>query len=97
MAVLAFVVDLVKNPNTKKEYYQPIYQFEINGEVYTVEGLTFIDKFIPKIGESIKLYVDSKNYTDVYFDKSKREKIYSMGVGLFLMIASLVILISLFI
>lgn len=93
----AEVIDLVKNPNTKKEYYQPIYEYYIDNESYAVPLPGYIDKGIPSIGEKIKLYVNPDDVTDVYFEKRKSDKLYLMTVGLFLLVASIGIIISLFV
>lgn len=97
LKVEAEVANLVKNPNTNKEYYQVICEYTIDDKIYTVGSLGFINKFIPKIGDKVMLYVDSKDYENVYFDKNKKEKIYDIGLGLFLILATLIILLFLFI
>lgn len=97
LVVDAEVVDLVKNPNTKKEFYQPVYSYVVDGESYVVNALGYTDKFIPKLGDKVKLYVDPTNYESVYFDSKLTSKLYNIGLCLFLLIASLVIMITLFI
>lgn len=97
LKVEAEVANLVKNPNTNKEYYQVICEYTIDDKIYTVGSPGFINKFIPKIGDKVMLYVDSKDYENVYFDKNKKEKIYDIGLGLFLILATLIILLFLFI
>lgn len=90
------VVDLIKNPNTKQEYYQVVYEYELKGKVYSVATPGYIDKNIPSIGDKTKIYVDSKDIENVYFDKTKKQKVYNILLCVFLMIVSLVILINLF-
>lgn len=97
MVVEGRVIDLVKNPNTKKEYFQPVYEFEVDGEVFNVDYPMFKNKFIPNIGDTQKIYVNSKDHKDVFFDKSTGEKIYDYALSAFLIIASLIIMITLFI
>jgi len=97
MSVDAEVIDLVKNTNTKKEYYKPVYSYNLDGKEYVVEALGYIDKFIPKIGDKIKLYVDPKDYMNVYFDKTMFDKITGIGLSIFLLIVSFGIIVSLFI
>ncbi len=97
MMVVGRVIDLVKNPNTKNEYFQPVYEFEIDGKVYNVNYPLFKNKFIPNIGDEQKIYVNSKDHEDVFFDKSTGEKIYDYALSAFLIIASLIIMITLFI
>lgn len=97
LKVEAEVVDLVKNPNTNKEYYQVMCAYTINDKDYIVGSPGFINKFIPKIGDKLTLYVDSKDNENVFFDKNKKEKIYDIGLGLFLIIATLLIILFLFI
>lgn len=96
MEVEGFVVDLVLNPNTKKEYYQPIYQYEVDGETYVVGTPGYIEKDIPRIGDLIKLHVNSKDVTDVYFSKTLKEKIHMASLGIFLIVVSIIIIITLF-
>lgn len=91
------VIDLVKNPNTKKEYFQPVYEFEVDGEVFNVNYPVFKNRFIPNIGDTEKIYVNSKDHKDVFFDKTVGEKICDYAVSAFLIIASLIIMITLFI
>lgn len=96
MDIEAEVVDLIKNPNTTKEYYQVMYQYEVDEKVYTVGTPGFINKSIPNIGDKKKLYVDSSDYANVYFDKTMKEKIYNVSLCAFFMVASLIIAITLF-
>ncbi len=93
----AEAIDLIKNPNTNKDYYQVVYSYEINNKYYSVKTPGFINSFIPKIGDKITIYVESSDHANVYFDKTKREKIYEIGLSLFLIIASFIIIIFLFI
>lgn len=97
LVVEAEVVDLVKNPNTKKEFYQPVYTYTVDDTNYMVNGIGYVDKFIPKLGDKIKLYVNPNDNESVYFDTKLYDKIYSIGLCLFLLVASFVILISLFV
>lgn len=96
LVVEAVVVDLVKNKNTKKDFYQVIYEYELDDKRYTVGTPGFIEKNIPNIGDKKKIYVDSNDHSNVYFDKSLKEKITNNLIVLSLMIISLVIVISLF-
>lgn len=97
IVVNAKVIDLVKSPNSKIEYYQPIYEYNIEDKFFEVGAPGYMDKFIPKIGDSREIYVSSEDYMDVYFDKSKIEKIYNLISSLLLLVASLIIIITLFI
>lgn len=91
------VVDLIRNPNTNKEYYQVIYQYELDGKVYNVGTPDYVSKFIPKIGDSINIFIDPLDHANAFFEKSKTEKVYNIGLCTFFMIASLIIVITLFI
>ena len=90
------VVDLIKNPNTTKEYFQPVYEYILDNEVFQVSLPRYINKFIPNVGDKLKIYVNPDNMEEVYFDKSKKEKITDYGISFFLMISSLIIMITLF-
>lgn len=97
LEVEATVIDLIKNPNTNKEFYQPLYEYEVDGVVMEVGSPVYYEKRIPKLGDRLRIYVNPDNHLDVYFESGKIDKIYSIAVGLFLLIASIVIIISLFI
>ena len=96
LPVSAEVIDLVKNPNTNKEFYQPVYAYTIDGEVYSVGALNFINKNIPSIGERITIYVDPKDHESVYFDKDKKTAIQDLVIIVVLMLVSFGIGISMF-
>lgn len=97
LKISAEVIDLEKNPNTKKDYFQVICGYEVDEKYYTVGSPGYINKFIPKIGDKINIYVDPDEPVNVYFDKDIKEKIYDTLLGLFLMIASIIIIITLFV
>jgi len=97
LEVEAEVIDLLKNPNTNKEFYQPLYQYEINDVVMEVGMPGFLEKNLPKLGDKLKIYVNPEDNLDVYFEKNKSEKLYMFSIGLFFLIASIVIIITLFI
>ena len=97
LEVESTVIDLVKNPNTNKEFYQPIYEYVIDDVVMEAGAPGYYEKRIPKLGDKLKIYVNPENHLDVYFESGKRDRIYNIAVGLFLLIASIVIIISLFV
>lgn len=97
LEVESTVIDLVKNPNTNKEFYQPIYEYVIDDVVMEVGAPGYYEKRIPKLGDKLKIYVNPENHLDVYFESGKKDRIYNIAVGLFLLIASIVIIISLFV
>lgn len=96
LVVWGKVVDLKKNPNTTKEYYQPIYEYVIDDKTLEVAYPRFVNRFIPNVGDKHKIYINPLDKEDVYFEKEMLDKLYDYGVGLFLAIASLFIMISLF-
>lgn len=97
LEVEATVVDLVKNPNINKEIYQPIYEYEVKDVVMEVGAPGYYEKKIPKLGDKLIIFVNPEDPLDVYFEKTKSDKLYSIAVGTFLLIASIVIIITLFI
>lgn len=90
------VIDLEKNPNTKKEYYKPIYNYVIKNMVYTVEYPYFLQKGLPKIGDKSKIYVDPNEPGEVYFDRKLLGKLYYYGTCGVLMLVSAIIIFTLF-
>lgn len=90
------VIDLEKNPNTKKEYYKPIYNYVIKNMVYTVEYPYFLQKGLPKIGDKSKIYVDPNELGEVYFDRKILGKLYYYGTCGVLMLVSAIIIFTLF-
>jgi hypothetical protein len=97
LTVEATVIDLVKNPNTNKEFYQPIYEYEVDGVVMNVGAPGYYEKRIPKLGDKLIIYVNPEDALDVYFEERKSDKLYHLAVGLFLLIASIIIIITLFV
>ncbi len=97
MEVEAEVIDLEKNPNTKKEYYRPIYAYYLDNGEYKVALPYYLNKNFPKIGDKIKLKLDSNDHADVYFEKTLLNKLYYWSVGIVMIIASIGIIISLFV
>jgi hypothetical protein len=97
MDVLGKVIDLERNPNTKKEYYRPIYAYYLDNGEYKVGLPYYLNKKIPKIGDEISLKVSSRDHADVYFEKNLLQKIRYWGTGFGLIIICLGILISLFV
>lgn len=91
------VVDLVKNSNTKDEYFQPIYEYVVDDKPYQVAYPKFLNKKIPDIGSKHKIYVNPKKHEDVYFEKEPIDKLYDYGISLLLAIVSLIIIITLFV
>jgi hypothetical protein len=96
LIVEATVIDLEANPNTKKEYYKPLYQYEVDGLSYEVAYPTFINKHIPSIGSKVKLMIESKDPMSVYFEESLNSKIYNIATIIFLLIVSLIVLVDVF-
>ncbi len=97
LEIEAEVIDLIKNPNTKKEFYQPLFAYNVDGEELVVGLPGYIDKGIPKLGDKQKIYVNPNDSLDVYFEKRKNDKLYMLAVGLFFLIASVIIIITLFV
>jgi len=90
------VIDLRHNPNTKRDFYKIIYQYTVDDKIYQVERPGYVERFVPKIGDRCKLHIDENDYGNVYFDKGKMEIIYDIGLSLFLMITSFIIILFLF-
>ncbi len=97
LEVEAEVIDLIKNPNTTKEFYQPLYQYVVDDVVMEVGAPGYLEKGLPKLGDKLKIYVNPKDALDVYFEKRKSDKLYMLAMGLFFLVASIIIIITLFI
>jgi len=96
LIVEATVEDLVRNNNTKKEYYQPIYSYIIDDIKYNVDFPGFINRNIPSIGSKINLKVDSKDYQNVYFEKPLLNRILDIVIMVLLIIIAIIVLIDVF-
>ena len=96
LIVEATVVDLETDSNTKKEYYKPVYQYEVNGQNYDVAYPTFINKHIPSIGDKVKLMVESKDPLNVYFEESINMKIYNIATIIFLLLVAIFVIAGVF-
>lgn len=94
--VIGKVVDLIRDKNIVKEVYLPLYEYEVNGNVYNIEGYKYYDKNIPDIGDEITLRIDSNEPTEVYFKKTFFEEFKFKIVTIVLMVMCLIILVSLF-
>lgn len=92
----AIVVDLIKNNETKKEYYMPVYQYTYKTNEYRVEALNYINKNIPNIGDSIDILVSKKDPTNVYILPSKKQVFIDYFGLVFLLVLGILILISIF-
>mgnify|MGYP007056167223 CR=1 FL=1 len=96
LVVEAVVVDLQTDPNTKKEFYKPVYQYNVDGLSYDVSYPTFISKNIPKIGSKVSLMVESKDPMSVYFSENVTTKIYNIATIIFLLLVSIIVLVGVF-
>lgn len=97
LEVEAEVIDLFKNPNTTKEFYQPIYAYRVGKQDLEVGAPGFYDKGLPKLGDKLKIYVNPNDNLDVYFEKKMADKLHFFAVGAFFLVASIVIIITLFV
>ena len=90
------VVELISNPNTDANYFQPIYKYTIEGHDYTVPFPAFLSKNIPKIGDIRIIRVDKNDHQNVYFDKKPMEKIADYFLLICFLILSFIIMIGQF-
>ena len=96
MTVEGEVVDLIKEPNTKKEYYLPVYLYKVGKVEYEINGLCYIKKNIPQIGSKIQLSIDPNQPSEVYFFPSKFEYIKNLVGSILFITVCVVILIKIF-
>lgn len=92
----AEVIDLVANPNSKKEMYLPIYSYKIGRDIYEVEYFRFYEKNIPTIGSKKTLRVNPHNHVDVFFDQETQNKVFNICCYICLIVVCLYIIIGLF-
>ena len=96
-SVVGEVVDLKKNPNTKKEFYNVIYKYTIEDNIYSVVSPFVFEKKIPEIGSTIDLHVNPIDFEDVWFDWDKEKLIKNYIFELVFAAIGIVILVLLFI
>ncbi len=90
------VIDLERNPNTKKDYYRPVYVYNVDDMDYEVVPPYYFSKNLPKIGDTLKIYVNPDVYGEVYFPKDLLTKIKLWGAGIGMFVISFIIMITLF-
>ena len=93
LLVTAQIVDLIKNPNTKKEIYYPVLNYTIDGESFEINYPLGFTKNIPNIDDTIDISINPNDHMDVYFKPLKKTVIknYLSGVSV-LVLASLVLI-----
>ena len=97
IVVEAELVDLVRDVNVKKEVYLPVYSYKVEDEIYEVDYIKLLTKHLPSIGSTKPLRVNPKNHVDVYFEPEMKDKVTFVACAIFLSIASIAVMISLFI
>ena len=97
LIVEAELIDLVRNVNVKKEIYLPVYSYKVDKEIYEVNYPKYLTKHLPSIGSTKPLKVNPKNHVDVYFEPEMKDKAIYVACALFLSIASIAVIVSLFI
>lgn len=97
LIVEAELIDLVRNVNVKKEIYLPVYSYKVDKEIYEVNYPKYLTKHLPSIGSTKPLKVNPKNHGDCYFEPEMKDKALYVACALFLSIASIAIIVSLFI
>ena len=97
VVVEGVVSDLKKNPNTKKEIYNVVYDYDIDGKGYTAIDPYAVEKKTPNIGDVKKIYVDPNDYSEVWFDISKNKLIKEYILEFVSALIGIIILVTLFI
>lgn len=90
------VVDLIKNPNVKKDYYMPVYRYVVDGNEYFVDDIEFKHNFVPDIGQIKNLYVKPSDPLQVYFLPSKYSDIKNIIGCICLSILCIIFIFTLF-
>ena len=96
LEVTARVIDLEQNVNVKKECYAPVYEYEVDGNVYEIVAPYFLDKNIPAIGDELVVRVDPTNAEQVYFNKTIGDELKEKFVAICLIIVCVLIIVGLF-
>ena len=94
--VIGKVTDLLKNPNTKKEYYKPVYQYQIKDKIFEVVYPSYKKRFIPNIGDEITILIDPKDNQETYFLPERKEDIFNISTSIFFIVTCIIIIFSLF-
>lgn len=96
MEIDATVVDLIKEPNTKREYYKPLYAYKFKNTDYEIEALDYVKYFIPKIGSKVRINIKPDEPTEVYFFPSRYRIIIDVIGALLFISVCVYIIIKLF-
>ena len=94
--VEAELIDLVRDTNVKKEMYLPLYSYKVDDELYEVNYTRYLHKHLPTIGSTKPLRVNPKDHGDVYFDTELKDKVLFIACAVVFIIASIVILLNIF-
>lgn len=96
MELIATVVDITKNPNFKKEVLVPLLEYKVKSEYFEFNYISDDPKYVPKIGDTVKIYVNPNDYYDVYIPPSRKAIIRGVAGTIFIMLASLLLLVDMF-
>lgn len=85
-SVYAECVEVKKQYNShRSEVYCPVYSFNYNGQNYMVCNEVYTNSFIPAVGQSYELYINSNNPMKVYEPlRTMRTGVYMAILGLFI-------------
>lgn len=97
LVVEGVVSDLKKNPNTRKEVYNVVYDYDIDGKGYSAIDPYAVEKKVPSIGDTKKIYVDPKDYGEVWFDIAKDKLIKEYVMEFISALIGIAIIVTLFI
>lgn len=96
MIVIGHVIDLERNPNSKKDYYRPVLEYTIDKNVYECNYPSYFDKNIPAIGDKFPIYVNTNDNLDVFFKEPLLDTVKVYGISIIFAIVCLVIDVMLF-
>ena len=93
----AEITDLVRNPNFDIDYYTPVLTYEIDGESFDVNYNKGFTKQVPQIGDTIRIYVNPNDHSDVFFKPELSTLLKNYISSILIILICIFILISIFI
>lgn len=92
--VLAEIIESTKYPNSKKKYYQVVYEYSINDKSYEVVCPYYLTQKDLTKRSKIELGLNPKDDFDVFFKPQKSKKYFFYAASIFVILLAVLVLIS---